>query len=72
MESAAACLPKAQSVTVVMRSALPLQLFGPKIGERIATMFREKDVNLLPNTSITKLEGSDNTVILFIHQKSIN
>lgn len=62
MESAALSLSKAQSVTVVMRSALPLQLFGTKIAERIATMFQEKDAKLLPNTSITKLEGSNNVV----------
>jgi len=57
MESAASCLSKAKSVTVVLRSALPLQLFGKAIGERITELFKEKGVTLETNMSIGKLEG---------------
>jgi NADPH-dependent 2,4-dienoyl-CoA reductase/sulfur reductase-like enzyme len=62
MESAAATVGKAKSVTVVMRSALPLELFGKAIGERIAEIFKEKGVTLLPKMTLGKLEGSNGRV----------
>ncbi|XP_054272168.1 apoptosis-inducing factor 3-like isoform X3 [Macrosteles quadrilineatus] len=62
MESAAAAVGKAKSVTVVMRTALPLQQFGKAIGERIAEIFKEKGVVLQPNITLSKLEGSGGKV----------
>ncbi|XP_046670742.1 apoptosis-inducing factor 3-like isoform X3 [Homalodisca vitripennis] len=62
METAAMCLPKAKSVTVVMRTPLPLQVFGEAIGGRIAELFKEKGVTLEANMSVGKLEGSGGVV----------
>lgn len=62
MESAASCLPRAKSVTVVMRSALPLELFGKAIGERIADIYKEKGVVLEPNMTVGKFEGANGKV----------
>lgn len=62
MESAASCLPRAKSVTVVMRSALPLELFGKAISERIAEIYKEKGVILEPNMTVGKLEGTNGQV----------
>uniref|UniRef100_A0A1B6EXH2 Rieske domain-containing protein n=2 Tax=Cuerna arida TaxID=1464854 RepID=A0A1B6EXH2_9HEMI len=62
METAATCLPKAKSVTVVMRTPLPLQVFGEAISGRIAELFKEKGVILEANMSVGKLEGSGGIV----------
>uniref|UniRef100_A0A1B6M0W9 FAD/NAD(P)-binding domain-containing protein n=2 Tax=Graphocephala atropunctata TaxID=36148 RepID=A0A1B6M0W9_9HEMI len=62
MESAALCLPKAKSVTVVMRTPQPLQVFGQAIGGRIAELFKEKGVMLEANMTVGKLEGSGGRV----------
>lgn len=67
MESAALCVSKAASVTVVMRSALPLQLFGQAIGERIAALFKSKGVILEPNQTIRSVMHSPATYLTLFY-----
>lgn len=63
MESAASCVGRAKSVTVVGRSTLPFKSqFGESVAQRIADLFREKGVYLEMPNHIEELVGSNGKV----------
>lgn len=63
MESAASCVSRVKSVTVVGRSEAPLQAnFGKAFGMKLASIFTEKGVILEMNKTITSVEGSNGKV----------
>ncbi|XP_039289208.1 apoptosis-inducing factor 3 isoform X2 [Nilaparvata lugens] len=64
METAAFCVSKVKSVTVVGTSAVPFEnILGRAVGERITALFKEKGVHFVMKTSVKAYNGdSDNNV----------
>lgn len=63
MESAASCVSKVKSVTVIGRSETPLQAnFGKAFGLKLASIFVEKGVKLEMNKTIKSVEGTNGKV----------
>lgn len=61
METAAFCVSKVKSVTVIGRSSVPFeQILGRQVGERIDQLFREKGVHFAMNTSVKGYNGDSN------------
>lgn len=63
LEAAAALVKKVKSVTVIGRENVPLKpSFGEEIGERVLELFKENNVNMVMNSGIKEILGTDGKV----------